>query len=59
VSDPNRVAAIMIGFPDAHVLSVAESKAGLWVEVETRDEVVTLPGVRHRVRGRHDAARGA
>jgi transposase len=42
-SDPDRIAAIMIGFPDAHVLSVSENKSGLWVEVETRDEVGSCP----------------
>jgi len=38
-NDPERMAAIMIGHPDAHVLSVVEDEAGLWVEVETRDDV--------------------
>jgi transposase len=38
-SDPERIAAIMIGFPDAHVLSVDEDEAGLWVGVETADGV--------------------
>ena len=37
------MAAIMIGFPDAHVLSVNEDDAGLWVDVETRDDVTLCP----------------
>ena len=42
-SDPDRIAAMMIGFPEAHVLSVDEDDAGLWVEVETRDDVAQCP----------------
>jgi len=37
------MAATMIGFPEAHVLSVDEDEAGLWVEVETRDDVAQCP----------------
>lgn len=42
-TDPDRMAAMMIGFPDAHVLSVDEDEAGLWVEVETRVDVAQCP----------------
>lgn len=42
-SDPDRIAAMMIGFPDAHVLSVDEDEGGLWVEVETCDDVAQCP----------------
>ncbi|MGP0032715.1 MAG: hypothetical protein ACLPVF_19700 [Acidimicrobiales bacterium] len=42
-SDPDRIAALMVGFPDAHVLSVEEDEDGLWVEIETRDDVAPCP----------------
>ena len=34
---------MMIGFPDAHVLSVDEDEAGLWVKVETWVDVAQCP----------------
>jgi transposase len=34
-TDQNRMAAMMIGFPDARVLSVSEDSSGVHVEVET------------------------
>jgi hypothetical protein len=42
-SDPDRIAAMLIGFPEAHVLSVDEDEDGLWVEVETRDDIAQCP----------------
>ena len=48
-SDPDRIAAITIGFPEAHVLSVDEDEGELWVEVETRDDVAQCPACGERV----------
>ena len=37
------MAAMMLGFPDAHELSVDEDGAGVWVEIETRTESSQCP----------------
>jgi hypothetical protein len=55
-SDPDRIAAMMIGFPEEHVLSVDEDEDGLWVEVETRDDTAQCPtcgtqATSHQTRG--------
>lgn len=42
-TDPNRMAALMLGLPDVHVLKVEEDSLGLRVEVETAADVAHCP----------------
>ena len=40
--DPERVAAMMLGLGDSHVLGVSEDQTGLFVEVETDLDVAQV-----------------
>jgi len=42
-TDQNRMAALMLGLPDVHVLKVEEDSLGLRVEVETAADVAHCP----------------
>lgn len=42
-TDPDRMAALMVGFPEARVLEVTEDSSGLHIEIETAEEEATCP----------------